>query len=76
MKYLNYLLITLVLVVGCGKQTCTSNYENSSTDRFGILEKMKCPAGEMISSVVPNYIAGGIVTDYTVQCVKAVVRCL
>lgn len=84
---MKYLLIAWILtppvlgtlLSGCGREqakvTCNMVSYKTSEKTFGSLEPLKCPDGDVMVSVIPNYIAGGIVSSVLVVCGQVKMEC-
>lgn len=68
-------LYAMAFLAACGKEVCTASIAPSESKTFGTLEEAKCPAGEVITSIHPNFLAGGVITSIVVACGKVVQTC-
>lgn len=80
MKSLKLLLLlcSVLWITACGKEIpkpCINTWSNTKVLNLGLLEKIDCGPGEVITQITPKYIGSGIVTHLEVQCAKVSISC-
>jgi len=73
-------LLLVQYLCSCGKEVpapkpCINTWSNTKVLNLGLLEKIDCGPGEVITSILPKYIGSGIVTHLEVQCAKVTISC-